>query len=125
MGFWIYMVCMVLLAPLTMIGFGRYFMKTAPEKINSLFGYRTAMSMKSRETWVFAHRYCGKLWFVSGLLLLPISVAVLCFIAGKPVNVIGAAGGILCMVQLIPLAGAIIPTEMALRKNFDAYGRKK
>ena len=60
MGFWIFMLIMDLLLPFTMIGFGRYFMKKAPKEINSVFGYRTSMSMKNKDTWEFAHKYCGK-----------------------------------------------------------------
>ena len=37
MGFWIFMLMMDLLIPLTMIGFGRYFMAAAPKEINSAF----------------------------------------------------------------------------------------
>ena len=50
MGFWIFMLIMDLLLPFTMIGFGRYFMKKAPKEINSVFGYRTSMSMKNKDT---------------------------------------------------------------------------
>ena len=58
MEFWIFMLIMDLLLPFTMIGFGRYFMKKAPKEINSVFGYRTSMSMKNKDTWEFAHKYC-------------------------------------------------------------------
>ena len=40
MGFWIFMLIMDLLLPFTLIGFGRYFMKKAPKKINTVFGSR-------------------------------------------------------------------------------------
>ena len=66
MGFWIFMVIMDLLVPLTMIGFGRYFLKQAPGTINWVFGYRTEMSMKNKDTWEFAHKYIGKLWYIKG-----------------------------------------------------------
>ena len=48
MEFWIFMLIMDLLLPFTMIGSGRYFMKKAPKEINSVFGYRTSMSMKNK-----------------------------------------------------------------------------
>ena len=57
MGFWIYMLCMGLLIPAIMLVMGRYFMKSAPKEINYIFGYRTNMSMKNRDTWEFAHKY--------------------------------------------------------------------
>ena len=58
MGFWIFMLIMDLLIPFTMIGFGKMFLKKAPDQINYVFGYRTSMSMKNQDTWVFAHHYC-------------------------------------------------------------------
>ena len=36
MGFWIFVLIMVLLIPSVMIGFGRYFMKKAPNEINEI-----------------------------------------------------------------------------------------
>lgn len=54
MGFWIFMLIMDLLIPFTMIGFGKMFLKKAPDQINYVFGYRTSMSMKNQDTWVFA-----------------------------------------------------------------------
>ena len=80
MGFWIFMLIMDLLLPFTMIGFGRYFMKKAPKEINSVFGYRTSMSMKNKDTWEFAHKYCGKVWYVCGMVMLPITVIFLFFV---------------------------------------------
>ena len=51
MGFWIFMLITDLLIPTTMMVFGKLFMKKAPDSINPVFGYRTAMSMKNKETW--------------------------------------------------------------------------
>lgn len=83
MGFWIFMLIMDLLLPFTMIGFGRYFMKKAPKEINSVFGYRTSMSMKNKDTWEFAHKYCGKVWYVCGMVMLPITVIFMLLVIGK------------------------------------------
>ena len=124
MGFWIFMLIMDLLIPFTMIGFGKMFLKKAPDQINYVFGYRTSMSMKNQDTWVFAHHYCGKIWYICGLILLVVSLIVLLLVMGKSNDAIGNVGGILCVFQMIPLVGSIIPTEIALRKNFDKYGRE-
>ncbi|MBE6023390.1 MAG: SdpI family protein [Cellulosilyticum sp.] len=62
MSFWIFMLLMTLLIPISMIGFGYYFSKKAPKEINNVLGYRTSRSMKNKETWQFAHNYFGKLW---------------------------------------------------------------
>lgn len=125
MGFWIFMLIADLLIPFTMLMFGRYFLKKAPKEINMVFGYRTAMSMKNQDTWVFAHRYCGKIWYVCGLVLLPVTVIALLFTLGKSEDCIGTLGGMICMVQLVCLMGSIVPTEIALRKTFDKNGNRR
>lgn len=56
MGFWVFMTSMELLLPLIMVGLGNYFLKGGPRQVNSMFGYRTARSMKNEDTWKFAHR---------------------------------------------------------------------
>lgn len=45
MGFWIFMFILDLPIPLTMIGFGKYFLKNAPKEINAVLGYRTSLSL--------------------------------------------------------------------------------
>ena len=125
MIFWVFMLIMDLLIPVTMIGFGRLFLTRAPKNINAAFGYRTAMSMKNKDTWEFAHKYCGKLWFKCGLILLPLSVAPLLFVHSKDTTTVGNVGLIVAAVQLIPLIGSIFPTEAALKKTFDQNGMRR
>lgn len=95
---WLITLIIYLLIPLLMTGLGRLFLFHAPREINVIFGYRTKMSMKNKETWEFAHHYCGRIWFTYGI--------------------------ILCILQLIGLIGVIYPTERALRKNFDKDGNR-
>ncbi len=59
-GFWAFMLIVNLTAPLIMVVFGILFLKNPPKNINSVFGYRTTMSMKDMDTWGFAHKYCGR-----------------------------------------------------------------
>ncbi len=125
MGFWIYMLIIDLLLPFTMIGFGKYFLKTAPKNINTVFGYRTSMSMKNKDTWIFAHKYCGKIWFISGLIMLPLSVIVMMFVFGGLENVVGTVGAVLCGIQFIPIIISIILTEKVLNKTFDKNGIRR
>ena len=97
MGFWIFMLVMDLLFPAIMILMGRYFMKSSPKEINYIFGYRTNMSMKNKDTWNFAHKYIGKLWFYLGLLLIPITVIPMLFVLGGTEDVVGTMGCIICV----------------------------
>lgn len=125
MRFWIFMLVMDLLIPAAMIGFGKMFLNHAPKEINIAFGYRTNMSMKNKDTWEFAHRYCGKLWYTCGMILLPLTIIPMLFVIGKNADAIGTLGGIICTIQLIPLIGSIFPTEIALKKRFDKNGNRR
>ena len=125
MGYWLFMLAVSLVIPLTMIIFGRHFMHSPPKEINGSYGYRTSMSMKSRETWDFAHRYFGRLWFILGLILLPLSAAAMLFLLGESVKAIGNSSLIIMGVQLFFLIIPIFPTEPALKKNFDRFGFRR
>ena len=125
MGFWIFMLAMGLLFPVVMILFGTMFMKSAPKKINYIFGYRTDMSMKNRDTWAFAHKYIGKLWFRFGLLLIPITVIPMLFVISKTENIVGTVGLIVGFINTIVLIVPIFFTEKALNRTFDKDGKRK
>ena len=125
MGFSIFMLIMVLLIPLTMIFFGWLLFRKTPKEINYVYGYRTKRSMMNEETWKFANQYFGKVWYLCGLISVPLSVTAIALVLGKGTETVGTIGGIITMLQMIPLAGAIIPTEIALKKNFDENGRRR
>ena len=121
------MFVMNLLIPLVMIIYGRVFEKKPPKIARSkfAFGYRTVMSMRNEETWEYAHRFFGKLWFRFGIAVGLISIIVLFFFIGKDKDTVGFAGMIICYVQLIAMLLPVIPTELALRRRFDKYGNRK
>lgn len=125
MGFWIFMMSMDLLMPLVMLGFGKMFLSGNPKEINFVFGYRTSMSVKNKDTWQFAHSYCGKLWFRIGLILLPVSVIPLLFVINGNMNTVAIVGGIVEAVQVVVLLCSIIPVEKALKRTFDRNGNRK
>lgn len=124
MEFWIFVLIMNLLIPITMIIIGSYYAKKAPKKINSISGYRTPMSMKNKDTWEFAHTYCGKLWRVIGWVMLPVSVFAMVLVMGKEIVTVGTFGLGFSIIQCVVLIIPIIPTERALRKNFDEHGNR-
>ena len=125
MVFWLYMLAMTLLVPATMILCGRFFLRGGPRKINPFFGYRSRRSSRNWDTWQFAHRYCGKLWFLWGLGLVPITLVVMLFALGRTQEQIDTIGGILTLIQIIPIIGAILATERALKQVFDEYGNRR
>ena len=88
-------------------------------------GYRTARSMRSQETWRFAHRVCGQLWVVLGGVLLVISLAAAPVTLGWDSEAVSTASLALVGVELAVLVGSIFPVERALKKHFDQFGRRK
>lgn len=107
-----------LLIPVLMIFAGRMMWKHTPKKINSIIGYRTVRSMKSMDTWKFAHTYCGKVWYKTGWIMFFPSIALhFPFYSHSP-EIIGGFGAILCGIQVIILIVTIALTESALKKNF-------
>ena len=125
MGFFVFMFIMCIFIPAIMILFGALFKKRAPGKINMLFGYRTARSMKSEESWEFAHRKLGRIWLILGIITLVVSAAVMLFAAGGDKDEVGRTGTALIYGELAVMLLSIIPVEAALRKNFDKDGKRK
>jgi hypothetical protein len=127
LGFWIFMLILALLIPAAMIFFGSRFSKTSPNEINMVYGYRTNMSVKNKDTWIFAHNHIGKLWENIGLFMLAPTVISMIFVLvlGRDIGVIGIVGAVVCGVQI---AGMLIPiffTEMALNAVFDKDGNRR
>ena len=125
MLFWSYMLVCVLLVPLIMIIFGRIFKKSAPKDINYVYGYRTPMSTSSKEAWEFAHKYMGRLWLMLGIIILIPSIIAMVLVIGLNKDTVGYTGMAVTFIQIALMIIPIIPTEIALRKNFDKNGNKK
>lgn len=125
MTLWLLMCATASFIPLIMIISGGYFSRKAPGKINSIFGYRTELSMKNDDTWSFAHKHMGKLWFRAGIIILPVSIAAMFFALGKGEDTIYSFVTVVTLIQTVLLVILIFPTEAALRKNFDKDGKRK
>ena len=54
-----------------------------------------------------------------------LSIVVLLFTIGKDKDTIGFTGMIICYVQIVGMLLPCIPTELALRRNFDKNGKRK
>ena len=113
------------IVPVIMIISGVIMLYKAPRKMNRFMGYRTSMSMKSPETWKFAHALCGKLWAVIGCILLPLSAIPMVFVSGKQPAEIEKIGGILTAAQVAVMLCSVVYVEYSLRRNFDKNGERK
>ena len=94
-----------------------------PKDRNGVSGYRTAMSKLNDETWKCAHKYWGRISFVSGIILAIASLFVLIFM--KDDANFEMISVYLVFFQLGVMALTIIPTEFLLHKRFTKQGVKK
>ena len=113
------------LIPALMLLFGWLFLRRPPRRINSIYGYRTARSMRNQETWDFAHQVCGKIWFRAGAIMLPLSLLAMLPALDRDVEAVGIWCIPVVGVQLAVLVGSIFPVERALKRNLDQFGGRK
>ena len=138
MGMWVFSLICSLLAPLTMVLFGFLWKTRPPRDINSLYGYRTAMSSKNQQTWFFAHACISRLWRRLGLATLVLSIFVYGLgslaLAGWRWSQLGVEENLdrtgflilgIVTVQMIVLVGSIFPVERALKRRFDGEGKPR
>lgn len=125
MGFWIFSLFENSVIPIIMTVTGIIFTKRIPKKDNGFAGYKTAMSMKSDDTWEFANQNIGKVFRIAGPVMLILSLAATLFAFGKDVHTVGLFILVIGTIQTAVLVGSIVLNEIALRKNFDENGRRK
>lgn len=119
MGFWAFLTISNLMIPVLMIVFGRVFIKNPPKTINGIYGYRTSRSRKNQDTWNFTHLYCGKLWWKTGWVMLPLSIIGMVPAVNKGDDTVGRVSGVIVMAECMILFMTIFFVEKALKKKFD------
>lgn len=125
MGFFIGMFICNLLMPLVMVIGGYFMYKNPPKEINGVMGYRTKMSRKNKDTWAFAHDYCGRLWLKIGVVITIVTIAVQFPFINAEEEKIGLLTAIIEITQMVILLGSIIPVEIALNRTFDKDGKRR
>ena len=125
MRFYIMMFICNLLIPIVMLTCGFLMYKKPPKEINGIIGYRTTMSRKNKDTWAFAHDYCGKLWIKLGFLLLILTIIIQIPFVHSSENAIGCMTLVVEGIQLVVILVSIVFVERALKKNFDENGVRR
>lgn len=89
-----------------------------PKKINSIYGYRTNISMKNQDTWNVAQKYSA-----NSMIILGIVYAALEFILSQLIkNLAVSYQGIIFFIGVVVM---LIFDEMHLRKIFNKDGSRK
>lgn len=135
---WFMTLFFTLLIPCTMLFFGFLWKFRPPRDVNSLYGYRTARSCKSRQAWDFAHQAIGRVWRRWGLGTLAVSaggfVGGSLALAGWDFSALSAPENVdsfswlslvLVVLQLAVLIVSNFPVERALKQRFDQNGNPR
>ena len=125
MGFWIFMACCTLLIPVIMICTGAALRRGKFSTINPVSGYRTRRSMQNQQTWDYAQRECGRLWQRWGWGELIATVVLMLLFLGEKTESVGIFGGVLCLLQIVPLLVSIFVVEKKLQATFDENGVRR
>lgn len=119
MGFWVFMLICDILLPLSLIVLGAAYMKGRyPKTINDFSGYRTERSRKNQDTWNFAQKLFGKVSFMFGCVILPLSVLPNLFVLGCETDICGLVGGMVAAVQIFVFIIIYPIVESGIRKEF-------
>ena len=125
MNFWLYMTFMAIVVPLVIVLVGLYYTKCPPEKIYTDFGYKTPLTLKNEDVWAFAHQCCGKVWIKLGLIMMPISIAIMViprFISENAISIFSIS---LFVVQCIAVYFSLRRIKATILATFDEEGRRR
>lgn len=102
-----------------MIVVGYIWKYSPPEKINDTYGYRTARSMQSQQSWNAAQQICAKALRVTGIILAAGALA--CKLLTLRLSVM--SDDIFCLIQtgvsIAAMIGTIPYVEVKLKKQFE------
>lgn len=115
----------LLLFPAFIIAISAIWMNHPPKEINAMAGYRTYRSMRSPETWKFAHKYVCRLWLYTEFPTGVVSVVIFILFRGYGSDTLGCITFLAMMGHLLAICLPMIPTEKALEKNFDKNGNRR
>lgn len=109
--------------PAIMLIIGILWKKSPPKNINGFYGYRTPRSMKSQEAWDFANKYLANLYFTWGVICTILTAVVLSIYMGRG-EILEKLMIYVTIFQVACVTLPILPTELALKRNFDKDGKR-
>ncbi len=123
MGFWFYILITTLIVPVLILFFGLYYAKNgAPKNIDGHSGFRSRRATKSWDAWVFTHKKASKIWKMMGIIMIPVTIALMLLVIKLPVEAVNIYGAVLFLIQGIAFAISVIIVEKQIKKNFNDFG---
>lgn len=96
---------------------GFIMLKLPPKKVNWLYGYRTPLSMKNRQNWVFAQRYSARKMMLTGLVMFILSFV------GIPLQLSESANLLVGMFILLSSVGVLFYSCESAIKKFESKNK--
>ncbi len=81
--------------------------------------------MINKDTWIFAHEYCGKLWLKVSIAFIVASIIIMLCLIKTDQRVFVAVGFVIFIAEFVTLFFTINKTEKALADSFDIQGNRK
>lgn len=104
--------------------FGGYYMKfRAPEDTEMKMGVLTGSAKKSRDTWEYANKTCGKYWIragIAGIVLTTLAVNAAFITSEKKAAIVALAAAV---VIVLMMSCSMTTVMMKLRAEFDENGK--
>ncbi|MBP3329183.1 MAG: SdpI family protein [Clostridia bacterium] len=123
MGFWAFTLITNLILPVLILLFGIHYGKNgAPKNIEGHSGFRSRRATKSWDAWVFAHKLAAKIWRITGIIMIPVTVVLMAFTIKLSVEAINIYGAFVFLLQGLTFVATIIHVENQIKKNFNDYG---
>ena len=123
MGFWAFTLVTDLIVPVLVLLFGIHYGKNgAPESIEGHSGFRSRRATKSWDAWVFTHKLAARVWRMTGIIMLPVTVVMMIFAIGFSVEMLAFYGSLIFAFQGFAFVGTIVYVESQIKKNFNDYG---
>lgn len=107
--------------PIFMIIIGLLWVIFPNKNRNVAIGYRTTMSMRSDETWEFAHIYISRMFLWSGLALLVLHIE----FNAMSINPYKGTSRWIIFIEVAVALMTLILTEIALFRKYDSNGKLK
>ena len=116
----------ITIPPLLLIVLGVLALMVIPKKPNWIMGYKTSRSRQNQDTWAFAHRYWGKQAIAIGIILTVLTIVGLVLIEQGTFTLDpNIFLGLSAIVTVVAITITMIPTEIALKREFDENGKRR
>lgn len=124
MVFWLGMLLVAEIIPFILYKFGKLYLTNPPEDKKSPLRCRAINASLSDETWDFAHRLCGELWYKAGFYLLMLVALVMILVIAQEAYKVRNTLFVILAFELFTIVRSVFILHKRLHKEFDDEGNR-